>query len=192
MRSFSASIILVIALFVSSPTGLLGQFWNVDWPVVPGGTGVRISANLARRLSESEALYGGGRAIKSLPRAAVWVGGGFLSGEATGGLGLAYNLAESVSLDAGFGFAKPFPRWSWKVPVGITLWSETSSDIRPVGRIIGLIRGAGSNAEVRLSLVGGIERQPVNGGLGYHVGLQWISEPDTHTFLLGGGLIIGL
>ncbi len=46
MRPLCASSKTVVAAFVGSPTSLFGQIrGNIDWPVLPRGTGVRIGVD---------------------------------------------------------------------------------------------------------------------------------------------------
>ena len=66
MRPLSTSVKVVVAAFVISPTGLFGQIpGNVDWPVLPGGTGTRVDVDGTQGLNSDsgESLYLGARAV---------------------------------------------------------------------------------------------------------------------------------
>ena len=193
---------VVLTGFVISHTGLSGQLLgNLDWPVMPGGTGTRIVADFAQGLNQvsGEEFYFGARAIfyhETGP--AVWLGAGYVEDEAVGAVGF-MGSSGSVSFDAGFGFARPFDTWVWNIPVGITVWidaltSGSSTDLRPFVRAEGIVVGGegGIDTDVGFSLMGGFEVRPAAGRPGFHVGLQWITIDGRRPVALGGGLSIGL
>ena len=205
MRLLSASIKVVVAAFVISPTGLFGQIpGNIDWPVLPGGTGVRVGVDGTQGLNfdSGEALYLGARAVVSRPEYAFWFGGGYAgiggsgSESATGGVGFAYALTNfgqnTLSADAGFGLTKQSGTWFWGVPAGLTLWINTlpNSMIKPFVRAHAILVG-GSGTEVGFSAVGGAEFSLAS-GLGFQVALQWETLAGSNALVVGGGLSFGL
>ena len=206
MRPLSASIKVVVAAFVISPTGLFGQIpGSVDWPVFPGGTGVRVGVDGTQGLNgdSGEALYLGARAVVSRPEYAFWFGGGYAgiggSGDevVTGGVGFAYALTNfgqsTLSVDAGFGATKQSGTWIWGAPAGLTLWINTEGDptVRPFIRAHGIVVDAGSGTDVGFSAVGGAEFTLAS-GLGFQVGLQWETLAGSNAVVVGGGVSFGL
>ena len=205
MRSLSASIKVVAAAFVISPTGLFGQIpGNIDWPVLPGGSGVRVGIDGTQGLNgdSGEALYLGARAVVSRPEYAFSFGGGYAgmgaAGDnvATGGVGFAYALTNfgqnTLSVDAGFGATKQFGTWIWGAPAGLTLWINTLANpmIKPFVRAHAILVG-GSGTDVGFSAVGGAEFTLAS-GLGFQVGLQWETLAGSNALVVGGGLSYGL
>ena len=202
MRPLSASIKVVVAALVISPTGLFGQIpGNVDWPVLPGGTGMRVGVDGTQGLNfdSGEALYLGGRVVISRPESAFWFGGGYAgmaaagSNVATGGVGFAYALSNSgqttLSVDAGFGLTKQSGEWIWGVPAGLTLWINTppGSVVRPFIRAHAILADAGFETDVGFSALGGCEIGS-SSGLGFQVALQWENFSGDNALVVGGSL----
>ena len=205
MRPLSASIKVVVAALLISPTGLFGQIpGNIDWPVLPGGTGVRgvVDGTQGLNSDSGEALYLGARVLHSRPEWAFWFGGGYAgmaaSGDnvATGGVGFSYALSNfgqtTLSVDAGFGLTKRSGTWIWGAPAGLTLWINTTpqSLARPFIRAHAILADAGFETDVGFSALGGCEFGSAS-GLGFQVALQWETLDGSNTLVVGGGLSFG-
>jgi hypothetical protein len=177
---------------------------NIDWPAATGGDGVAVAVDATQglNLGSGESLYLGARVLMGMPRAAVWVGGGYggLAGAGDnvggGGAGFALQLAESgvtsLSLEAGVGFGRQFGSWIWGVPAGLTLWLiPEASRAKPFVRAHAVAAGGGgSGTEVGGSGMAGVEVVLPN-GMGLHLALQFEKLGFEEALVIGGGVAFG-
>ena len=175
---------------------------NIDFPVRPGGAGLGAVVDVSQglNLGSGESLYAGGRIIASLPRSAVWVGGGYAgmgSGEdniATAGGGVAVALAQTgaatVSIDVGAGVAKPGGLLLLGVTAGPTLWLDLPGvPLTPFVHAHGLLVRSDGLTDLGVSALGGAKLEfPALPDV--HVAMQWEHADGVDAVVIGGGFSV--
>jgi hypothetical protein len=196
---------LFLSLALVAPAASVAQIpGNLDRPVRPAGTGVRIAAEGAYGLNQDsgEALYTGARVTVELSGVALWVGGGIGGltaggdNELAAGVGGAVALVRApnltLALDTGFGFTDVYGSTHWQAPVGLTLWlSAPGAGVRPFVGGHGIVAKGGSDTEFGFGGYAGLTLS-LGTGVDLYLGAQADKIGDGEPIGIGGGLSVGL